>query len=60
VSEDDEECVAEIIVFSAQNGDLNQVLDMCGGADHILDVCDGEEDRIVRDLFDAHGIRYDD
>ncbi len=59
VSEDDEECITEIIVFSAQNGDLNAVLAACGGASHILDVVDGAEDDTCRDLFDRMGIQYD-
>jgi hypothetical protein len=58
VSEDDEECILEILKFSASRGDLASVVSMSGGADHLLGVLDGREDEEARQLFRRSGIAF--
>ncbi|MBL8616131.1 MAG: DUF4157 domain-containing protein [Deltaproteobacteria bacterium] len=58
ISEDDEECILEILKFSASRGDLSSVVSMSGGADHLLGVLDGREDDEARQLFRRAGIAF--
>ena len=60
VSEDDEECILEIIKFSASHGDLRSVVSQAGGANSLLGDVDGREDSEMRDIFRRSGIAFDD
>lgn len=60
VSEDDEECILEIIRFSASHGDLRSVVSQAGGANALLGDVDGREDREMREIFRRGGIAFDD
>ena len=60
VSEDDEECILEIIRFSASHGDLRSVVSQAGGAERLLGDVDGREDSEMRNIFRRGGIAFDD
>lgn len=55
----DQDCICEILRFSASNGDISSVVRMVdGGADQILSDLTGRHDREARRLFDRSGISY--